>query len=1126
MQCTYSKKLFIRAYALYEANKNNPEKLKESFAEAFTDPEVALTAVRNWVNRGGYIPPVNPKPTTSKIQLNVDENDVSSYFTDTTQYNNVKKDFKERILASAILFINKNNGLYTFINGNSLVKGTPFTVVQQNILKYKRELANKIITALKLPDVKFNLNTSNEDLTNAINNVISSYEEYLHSNPITENKVYNAYVILKNFDLLLKSQSAYIKIDSSYLKANLDGVTKYSLNPKVEHYSGFSGKDDSADIMKQISDLAETILSLTPEIDANGKILNSNIGTAGFNGAMETLKQAILYTTQLGTDTYKFRESYHNGEISLLDPKNKYNLNNLIGAFIRTNTLLSGGRSDFSKFRQTYLHNKLRGINFYLFGNNTPAYIKNMFSRMFYKTEPTSYRAYTTDENGFFSAKTLESRMILSQKFAIQNVANGGFKIINESNVSTNLIQKYRPTIQSSDQIETLKLTNRVGKSVFIDYSNGKTITIGNITGDLNVLKEFLQDGFSYIIPSDYATCMGETNYKWENDFAPIVVLGAKLALKKTGGNYGNFISGFIKANGEFNLKPLNNLFLHIGERLGIIYGDSVKSVVPSLSGSHLPLFQLTSLEYNWQSCLYDAKKNPNSAQRSGLIFSDEDLLLPPQIRSEVEIDGEQKAATNLSRKELNKINILDDFFFPYLFSTSEADSAIYLQNAVFSDKARHFLMGWRLNTIIKNDSITKVFGKNVTLKDIIKTSLNDNGEKLQEVIRLIKRDRHVLVARNIIDDYAKVFPEQFKNFTFSSDGDINAKNAVEVLLNINNFIANNFSSIDDLRNVFEKKHVGFIEETHATINNLNRKVNINETFFNYLSSTSTKENWAKREMFLKNKYAKNLSTTILNGLDEGLNRKINGTDSKSYIDILTSWKPDKVKNFKGFYNEHNREFSFVSKDGNLHPAANVAFYLNQFLNGDFNSLTVGEVWAHPNKNESKDASKYLEYSEASRYVNQIKRLVINGATIHSFAQGIKDENGNNCGVTSKIHVAVFKDRKASVFTPKGVEDTIDSQDGAGRCTALQARLENNSVVDAFAGENKKTIVHDIRSGYNTPTLLKWAVYAITNNLRRLSYGSIDNLENLTKKMYSLTFNKNINLKEDYQSYKEKNGSI
>lgn len=86
--------------------------------------------------------------------------------------------------------------------------------------------------------------------------------------------------------------------------------------------------------------------------------------------------------------------------------------------------------------------------------------------------------------------------------------------------------------------------------------------------------------------------------------------------------------------------------------------------------------------------------------------------------------------------------------------------------------------------------------------------------------------------------------------------------------------------------------------------------------------------------------------------------------------------------------------------------------------------------------------------------------------------------------------------------------------------------MENNSVVDAFAGENKKTIVHDINSDYNTPTLLKWAVYAITNNLRRLSYGSVDNLENLTKKMYSLPFNKQIDLEGEYQSYKEKNGSI
>lgn len=1116
MQCKYSDKLFIRAYALYEAYKNDPERLGEEFAKAFTDPEVALNTVKNWIKGETVTPPPSSKTPVTSIQLDIDENDVGSYFADTAKYNQLKSFFKERILANTILSINLNNGEYNFIDGNAFVEGTNITIAQENILNFKNDLLNLITAALKIEPANLNIDSSDEEVTNAINTVLTAYGEYLHDNPTSEGDVYNAYVILKNFDSLLQNNSPYIKIDPSYLKAGIEGVTKYSLVPKVEHYSGYSGKDESADIMKQVSNLAGTILSLVPEIDAKGRILPSYIGTAGYNGAMETLKQALLYTTQFGEDTYKFRESFHKGESAFLDPNNPYNLSNLIDAFVSINTVNSKSTSDFSRFRQTYIHNKLRGINYFLFGDRTPAYVKNMFSRMFYKTEPTSYRVYQTDETGMFGAKSLESKMILTQKFAIQNIVNGGFNTIHSTNVADNIVSKYNPIITRNGDVEQLSLTTETGRTFSVDYKIGNKIEVGNTTENTDILKDFLQDAFSYTLPEDYATCMGETNYKWENDFLPFVIIGSKLALQRTKGKYGLLPSNIYNMDGTINIKSFNNTFLKIGERLGIIYGDSVKSVVSSLSGSKLPLFQLTSLEYNWQSCLYDAKNNPNTSQINNVLFSDEDLLLLPQIRNEVEVNGKIKSAVVLNQQELNKMQILDDFFFPYLLGGSDIDSGIYLQNAVFSDKARHFLPGWRLNKTIKNAVFSSIFGTGKTLKDIITESLNDNGEKLQEVARILKRDRHVLVARNLIHDYAEVFPSIFKPLALTSDGDTNAKNALKVLSEINKYISENFRSVDDLRKAFLDADVNFKEEVHASTNNLTKKVSINETFYNFLNASSSKENWETRINFLKAKEKRNLVSTILNGFDDSLKRKSNRDDKSSYFDLLVNWKPANRKDYNGFYNPNTKEFSFINKDGELHSIANTYFYLNLILNGEYNTLTLGELWAHPNKNKTKDADNYLEFSEASRYVNQIKRSVINGSTIHSFAQGILNEEGKANGVTEKIHIAIVKDRKAAVATPKGVESTIDSQDGAGRCTALQARLENNSVVDAYAGENKKTILHDIDAAYNTPVLLKWAVYAITNNLRRLSYSANDSLELQTRKMYSLDFNKNIDLAQEY----------
>ena len=41
---------------------------------------------------------------------------------------------------------------------------------------------------------------------------------------------------------------------------------------------------------------------------------------------------------------------------------------------------------------------------------------------------------------------------------------------------------------------------------------------------------------------------------------------------------------------------------------------------------------------------------------------------------------------------------MVDDFFVPLATNSGKDDDAFYLQHATFSDKARHFVMGYRLN--------------------------------------------------------------------------------------------------------------------------------------------------------------------------------------------------------------------------------------------------------------------------------------------------------------------------------------------------------------------------------------------------------------------------------------------
>jgi hypothetical protein len=129
--------------------------------------------------------------------------------------------------------------------------------------------------------------------------------------------------------------------------------------------------------------------------------------------------------------------------------------------------------------------------------------------------------------------------------------------------------------------------------------------------------------------------------------------------------------------------------------------------------------------------------------------------------------------------------------------------------------------------------------------------------------------------------------------------------------------------------------------------------------------------------------------------------------------------------------------------------------------------------------------------------IAQIKRSVIFGATMHSFAQGLEN------GVAEEVKIACMPDVQAYVQNLVGTEQTNDSMDGSGLCTMLQARLESNSLLDARVGYDKKSIGHDIDSKYGRPSLLKWAVYAMTNARRRIAYGSNISQEILCRKAYS-----------------------
>ena len=117
--------------------------------------------------------------------------------------------------------------------------------------------------------------------------------------------------LINHFDRLVKKFAGFLNIDESYLNNHIDGVKKYNFKPEVEHYSGFS-KDEGADITTQISDLANTILKILPDIGSDGKIIpTSFVGLSGYDSVMTMLKNSLLYSNDnFGENTKEFRIKY------------------------------------------------------------------------------------------------------------------------------------------------------------------------------------------------------------------------------------------------------------------------------------------------------------------------------------------------------------------------------------------------------------------------------------------------------------------------------------------------------------------------------------------------------------------------------------------------------------------------------------------------------------------------------------------------------------------------------------------------------------------------------------------------------------------------------------------------
>lgn len=1055
MACNYSSKFL----PLIEYNKrmllpHDPEGFHAFIVNSFNDdPNVIYKAM----NMPPYVKEIKKtkevvKVNTKQAFIVAEESNVNSaYLGRSDAYTSMVNQFRKRMLEFARVQVDFNTGEVKSFDSNALLPNG-LTVLNNNILKYKLQLIENILS--KTSDVNKNLfndikSKIEQELRNEKPGYFSNIEDNLNLLTSTvkclstlDESTYDDFIQLTNFDKLLTQQCPYIEIDTRYEE---DGIDKYKyVGSKVIHFSGWTA-NEFADSMDQASMLVKAVLDYIPEIDSTGKpIPNSSIGLTGFYSVMTALRNTVLYHPD--DNLRELRKSLRDGT--------KCDLGKIIDVYIKylqSPRQLRGNVSGYYESHRTYLIGKLEGIKRCIFNSNLDGELKDIFNNMFFKNVQMNYVAYAFDEeSNDFAGKDLKNSMINTQLYTLTGAMSSSIynlkrtsglydSMINDRDYNNKPV-KYKVVDVNNPNIYEI---NYNGKYFRLNKNNKTTDT----NFGLQEFKDIFYDVFQYIIPEDYETVgkqINGNNWKIENDLKDILAIGIK-CIHGWGG-------GFTYQNGfPTNLTDNYKEFAKVAKVVSTIYGSDIVNVVKNVNKKkNLPLYGLTSLAHNFHFVMWDhMDANPEKDIYADSFFFDqydndgklikESLIREPKVRSEVYYNGELKPSTKLTVPEVFKLSFLQDYYQNFL-----KGDHIYLQNATFADKGTHFLVNYDLNT--------KVYGDK-TLKELIEEHMESdpNSSGLFNLMLDTRRKRITKLVNNIINDYNTAFKDENKNF--------------KSLEAIQNFLTEKKYNQEKVRAKFRSKGINFYEEIHLSKNK------INETILEYSKAFTNEESLKNRLNAARKAFVQDLKTnrvfinTALNGATKSLG-----------------------ENYKGWV-EDGGEIKLFKENGDkvtLHPVLEGYFMANDLLSNEYNEIMIGGVYAH-----SKD-------TESGRLIAQIKRSVIYGATMHSFAQGIKN------GVAEEVKIACMPDIKAIVTNILGTtKDDQDSMDGAGLSTPLQARLESNSLLDARVGYDKKSIGHDIDSEYGRPSLLKWAVYALTNARRRIAFRSTVSQETLLRKMYS-----------------------
>jgi len=937
--CHYSKKFLPLAKLKWDEVSKDEDAYKIWLKETFLDDVDALysqliSSLNLNVERTNNIGSKKIEGPMIQGRMILDETDNTSYkdiFVGRTDLLiSLEQSFKSSIISKSVFDISNSE----FIEANKIDKVSGLTILNKNIVDYKQSLIDTLYDIMDksvvTPKLKYTMSAN--EYSAIINQTLSEYLNWRGAQSNTL-KGLSEYTILSKFDEMLAKLTDFVAPKNIDL---LDSPNRYEYKgPTVQHYTSFG--DKNASIESQTSNLVRILLSVLPEVelDSSGheQIVNDSfIGLSGFNSAMMALKQELLFGNKLSPE---LAEQYFSG--------NNIDLGSIIDSYLKS---LSGKKQTFNAsyfdMRQTFLIGKLRGLNKFIFGNkklaNDPMgqLLLSDMKSMFFKTEAVSYRGYTIDrDSNRFVGKNLRSNFISTQKARLADTIRGAANFLKtDAEEQSQLINKYN--IKTTNSSVSYKKGN---ENLIVNLSKRKVGHGFTIYGNASpqFISDLANDILQYIIPDTYYRVgqqMEGDKFNYVKDWAPLLAITTLSALN-------NGVINTVKG-GLIDLSGYNNYLLNVSKKLSVIFGAETINVINNPNGDKIPLFQLTNLTYNTKSLLYHLKQSNNAINKDSIFALYPELLTAPQVRSQVRIGDNVKDPSKLTEKELIHLSVLEDFYAPLLenLDNDSVETDVYLQNATFADKPTHYLIGYNLSTKVQLES-----GETVSLKSLLKEILNTgDSSKIQEFTRQVRRIRINRLANKIVNDYKKVF---LVNGLIRSD-----INSSEIAALDPKFTMNSLKDIDfflqhakyngkslttsDLTSLFVNSGIQYDEEIHAYAPKAKGlgSARINETILNYYNTYNNKTLFNERINKARQRFIEDLYK----------NRVVwNRYDSATLSDIAQR-HPRWV--------DPNSGNIVLSYKGKLHPVLEAYFMADTLLSNEYNAVTIGEVYAHPNKNK------------------------------------------------------------------------------------------------------------------------------------------------------------------------------